>query len=118
VVSLEGFKFVNEGKAGKPKWGYVSTAVGSKLRIRLNTTLHSPSVAERPDVLVYVAHLKSYKHMGTASVKWAAGCCAAQLLPAPPMPRLQLRAGPFPAAGHRTCCAGRWRGCRYLQDAG
>jgi hypothetical protein len=54
VASHEGFKFVNEGKAGKPKWGYVSTTPGSKLRIHINTTMHNSSMEERPEVVVYI----------------------------------------------------------------
>lgn len=75
VGPAEGWEWVNEAKGPRPKWGYVATEPGRVLRLKLNTTA-SAGMRDRP-VLVQIAHLRSYKHMGWAEVTCERGCeCA------------------------------------------
>ena len=69
VHSSEGFEWVNEAKPGsvRPKWGYVGSRVGAKLALKLSTAV-TAGVAGA-GVLLEVAHLKSYEHMGQAVVR-------------------------------------------------
>lgn len=64
--------WVNESRSLRPKWGYVSTEPGASLQLLLNTTASS-GAAQHP-VLVQVAYLSSYEHMGKAAVKCVSGC--------------------------------------------
>ncbi|GIL63834.1 hypothetical protein Vafri_17825 [Volvox africanus] len=74
VVLSEGFDYINEGTAIKPKPGYVATQPGSRLQLRVNTD--RSAVGSPPDgmVHVYLHHLRSYEHMGMASISCVSGC--------------------------------------------
>jgi hypothetical protein len=72
----DNWTWVNEAKASlRPKWGYVSYTPGSVLRLRVNTTASAGALDQR--VLVQLAHLRSYEHMGQGSVTCAVRCDAA-----------------------------------------
>jgi hypothetical protein len=58
--------WVNESRSVRPKWGYVSSTPGASLQLLLNTT--ASSGAANHSVLVQVAYLSSYEHMGKAAV--------------------------------------------------
>ncbi len=66
IADAKGFEFVNEGTAERPKWGYVGNTTGAVLRLRLNTQL---AKGDTQPVSVFIAHLRSYEHMGSAGVK-------------------------------------------------
>ncbi|KXZ51884.1 hypothetical protein GPECTOR_11g319 [Gonium pectorale] len=74
VVMAEGFEYINEGTPTKPKFGYVALRPGSRLQLRLDTD--RSAVGAKPDesVNVYLHHLRSYAHMGTATVSCMSGC--------------------------------------------
>lgn len=68
--------WVNESRSLRPKWGYVSTEPGSMLKVQVNSTASS-GAADHP-VLVQLAYLKSYEHMGKALVRYGQAeqwCC-------------------------------------------
>ncbi|EFN53595.1 expressed protein [Chlorella variabilis] len=67
------FKWVNEGTAKKPKWGYVSTQPGSSLEITLSTNVLEGQEAGY-NVSLGVGHLKSYEHMGWWEMTCVEGC--------------------------------------------
>eukprot|EP00879_Flechtneria_rotunda_P013806 GHRR01014419.1.p1 GENE.GHRR01014419.1~~GHRR01014419.1.p1 ORF type:complete len:272 (+),score=66.88 GHRR01014419.1:1593-2408(+) len=69
------WEWVNESKTVRPKWGYVSAKPGAVLTMVVNSTASSGS--KDHEVLVQVAHLKSYEHMGKALLTCVSGCeCA------------------------------------------
>ncbi|GLI65991.1 hypothetical protein VaNZ11_009684 [Volvox africanus] len=74
VVLSEGFDYINEGTAIKPKPGFVSTQPGSRLQLRVDTD--RSAVGSPPDgmVHVYLHHLRSYEHMGIAAISCISGC--------------------------------------------
>ncbi|GLC64085.1 hypothetical protein PLESTF_000116500 [Pleodorina starrii] len=74
VASANGFDYVNEGSAIRPKWGYVALTPGARLVLRFDTRRHLPGA--NPDELVglYLQYLKSYEHMGIASIRCTSGC--------------------------------------------
>lgn len=75
VGNPEGWEWVNEAKGPRPKWGYVAKTPGRVLKLKLNATA-AAGARDKP-VLVQIAHLRSYKHMGWAEVTCDAGCeCA------------------------------------------
>lgn len=57
---------------GMNKWGYVSTTPGSSLMLRINNIKTAHDTA-RP-VRLMLIYLRSYEHMGTASVACVSGC--------------------------------------------
>jgi hypothetical protein len=63
-----GWRWVDEGRPGAPKWGFVSRTPGSLLRIRVNSMRDKAAgkAAELP-MNVMLAYLKSYQGMGMAS---------------------------------------------------
>lgn len=71
AAASSGWDFVNEGKPGAPKLGYISRQPGSVLKIRVNSmrgqggTGSDSSSSERMNVML--AYLKSYEGMGMAS---------------------------------------------------
>lgn len=69
VQSSEGWAWVDEAKntSRRPKWGFVSTTPKTKLVIKINTTA-SAGIKEYP-VLIQLAYLRSYEHMGIAIVR-------------------------------------------------
>lgn len=67
-----GWEFINEGGPKKPKWGFISNAPGSVLRIVANTTRATGGPGERTNVMV--AYLKSYERMGRARFECLSGC--------------------------------------------
>jgi hypothetical protein len=69
VLSASGFHWVNEGDANKTKWGYVALKPGAELRLQIDTT--TPYNGPNSTVAVYLAHLKSYEHMGIATARCA-----------------------------------------------
>jgi DNA polymerase alpha subunit B len=68
----KGWAWLNESKTPRPKWGYVSSKPGSLLRVAVNTTASS-GAADHP-VLVQLAYLRSYEHMGKALVRCVLRC--------------------------------------------
>ncbi|GIL78985.1 hypothetical protein Vretifemale_8390, partial [Volvox reticuliferus] len=74
VILSEGFEYINEGTAIKPKPGYVATQPGSRLQLRVDTD--RSAVGSPPDAMVhvYLHHLRSYEHMGTATITCVSGC--------------------------------------------
>lgn len=63
----KGFAWVDEGKGGFPKVGYVATKPGAWLTFSLDTTSTSgPKWLNEKRVAVQMSYLKSYTHMGTA----------------------------------------------------
>lgn len=69
LVSAHGFAWVNEGTAAKPKPGYVATQPGSRLRLRVDTDRSSLGSPPGERVALYLHHLRSYQHMGTAALR-------------------------------------------------
>ncbi|PNG99591.1 hypothetical protein TSOC_014627, partial [Tetrabaena socialis] len=80
VVLAEGFEWVNEGTAVKPKPGYVATRPGARLQLRLDTDRSAVGSAADEKVHVYVHHLRSYQHMGSAKLSCASGCSCAEVV--------------------------------------
>ena len=72
VVGSDGWEWVNEAKGPRPKWGFVSRKAGRVLKLKLNTTA-AAGMKDKP-VLIQIAHLRSYKHMGWAEVTCTGGC--------------------------------------------
>lgn len=66
-----GWEFLDEGKPGAPKWGYISKQPGSTLKIRVNSMREqgsSSSGAGKDEPMnVMLAYLKSYAGMGMAN---------------------------------------------------
>jgi hypothetical protein len=74
VVLKDGWSYVNEAKESpRPKWGFVSNQPGSRLHIRTSTMASSES-GKAAEVMVELAHLKSYEGMGVANVTCEGGC--------------------------------------------
>ena len=68
---------MNEGTEAKPKRGYVARAPGAVLRLRISTAAPGGGAAAgagAPSVALVLAYLKSYAHMGVATVACASGC--------------------------------------------
>jgi hypothetical protein len=85
VAASDGFEWLDEqgAKQGtrQSKLGYVASAVGAKLELRLNTSALRPPADVLWATVVRLAHLKSYMHMGTADVSCVRGCkCKASRL--------------------------------------
>eukprot|EP00195_Chlamydomonas_chlamydogama_P016102 CAMPEP_0202891718 /NCGR_PEP_ID=MMETSP1392-20130828/1712_1 /ASSEMBLY_ACC=CAM_ASM_000868 /TAXON_ID=225041 /ORGANISM="Chlamydomonas chlamydogama, Strain SAG 11-48b" /LENGTH=508 /DNA_ID=CAMNT_0049575555 /DNA_START=27 /DNA_END=1553 /DNA_ORIENTATION=+ len=93
VVGKDGWEWINESKTERPKWGFVSKVPGSVLKIKIDTrataaplTAGGTAVAGQAgvstgEVLVELAYLKSYEHMGKAKVECVSGCtCNAPVL--------------------------------------
>eukprot|EP00775_Hariotina_reticulata_P012114 gene12114-12253_t len=66
------WEWVNESHTLRPKWGYVATRPASVLQLNLNTTASTGN--PKHPVLVQIAYLASYEHMGKALVLCTAGC--------------------------------------------
>lgn len=62
----ESWEWLNEARGLRPKWGYVSTKPGAVLKMLLNTTASTGQPGHK--VLVQIAYLSSYEHMGKAAV--------------------------------------------------
>ena len=76
MVANTGWAMLDEGSAGRSKWGYVSYTPGSDLRLRVNTLRPDQPPAldgSPPDVSLVLAYLRSYNHMGCAELRWAVG---------------------------------------------
>ncbi|PNH01068.1 hypothetical protein TSOC_013069, partial [Tetrabaena socialis] len=80
LVLAEGFEWVNEGTAVKPKPGYVATRPGARLQLRLDTNRSAVGSAADEKVHLYVHHLRSYQHMGSAQLSCASGCSCAEVV--------------------------------------
>uniref|UniRef100_A0A7S0S1A6 SGNH hydrolase-type esterase domain-containing protein n=1 Tax=Chlamydomonas leiostraca TaxID=1034604 RepID=A0A7S0S1A6_9CHLO len=75
VTNKDGFEWVNESKSMRPKFGFVATKPGSVLDMMVDTRATAASTAaNQKDVLVEVAYLRSYEHMGQASITCVSGC--------------------------------------------
>ncbi|KAG2496419.1 hypothetical protein HYH03_005645 [Edaphochlamys debaryana] len=72
VVLREGFEWIVEGTALKPKPGYIANATGSRLQVKVDTDRSVQSPGEK--VGVFFHHLKSYEHMGVADFSCVSGC--------------------------------------------
>lgn len=81
-AASSGWEFLDEGKPGAPKWGYISRQPGSTLKIRVNSMRASEedggagsdsssgssgSKQQNEPMNVMLAYLKSYEEMGMAS---------------------------------------------------
>jgi hypothetical protein len=66
VESSTGWEFVNEGNAGKQKWGFISYKPGSVLKVVVNSTRETVAVEGPNKMSVMLAYLKSYNKMGMA----------------------------------------------------
>jgi hypothetical protein len=81
AAASSGWDFINEGKPGAPKWGYISRQPGSVLKIRVDSmrsqdgtggdgssgSSSSSRGSESEPMNVMLAYLKSYEGMGMAS---------------------------------------------------
>jgi hypothetical protein len=78
TAANSGWDFINEGKPGAPKWGYISRQPGSILKIRVNSmrsqggtggdsSSSSSGGSGSEPMNVMLAYLKSYEGMGMAS---------------------------------------------------
>lgn len=83
AAGSKGWEFINEGKPGAPKWGYISTQPGSTLKIRVNSlrgqqdgssssggsgaAQQQQQQDKKQPMNVMLAYLKSYEGMGMAS---------------------------------------------------
>jgi hypothetical protein len=65
IERSSGWDFINEGRPGAPKWGYISTTPGSELKIVVNSLRQQPTGQQLP-MNVMLAYLKSYVDMGMA----------------------------------------------------
>ena len=63
-----GWELVNEGSDGKQKWGYIAEKPGATLVLEVNTTRERGS-DQAPYMTLLLSHLKSYEHMGMATVR-------------------------------------------------
>ncbi|GIL58946.1 hypothetical protein Vafri_13943 [Volvox africanus] len=70
--TTQGFVYVNEGSVQKPRWGYVATQPGARLVMRFDT--RRPHLPPDHRVSLYLHYLKSYEHMGVASLRCTSGC--------------------------------------------
>jgi hypothetical protein len=75
AAASPGWQFINEGKRGAAKWGYISTTPGSVLKIVVNSMRNQgePAAAAAAAAVegdqqmnVMLAYLKSYEGMGMA----------------------------------------------------
>lgn len=85
------WEWVNESHGPRPKWGYVATKPGSLLTFMVNTTASSGNRSH--PVLVQLAYLASYEHMGKAQVRCVVRCvlcfyCRWRCMPSRLPPRL------------------------------
>ncbi|PNH01936.1 hypothetical protein TSOC_012121 [Tetrabaena socialis] len=80
VALAEGFEWVNEGTAVKPKPGYVATRPGARLQLRLDTDRSAVGSAANENVHVYLHHLRSYQHMGSAKLSCVSGCSCPEVV--------------------------------------
>ncbi|KAL4856603.1 hypothetical protein ACK3TF_003052 [Chlorella vulgaris] len=76
AVTTEGFAWINEGTADKPKQGWVATAPGSVLEFDVATdiTPGNESFIGSASVAAAIVYLSSYEHMGQAEVSCVEGC--------------------------------------------
>jgi hypothetical protein len=63
-----GWVLMNEGSEGKAKWGYVAEKAGATLVLEVNTT-REKQVEQAPYMTLLLSHLKSYEHMGMATIR-------------------------------------------------
>eukprot|EP00775_Hariotina_reticulata_P008835 gene8835-9014_t len=68
-----GWDFINEGRPGAPKWGYISDTPGSRLKIVVNSLRQQRNQQQLP-MNVMLAYLKSYVDMGIAKFECTSGC--------------------------------------------
>jgi hypothetical protein len=73
AAASSGWQFINEGKRGAAKWGYISTTPGSVLKIVVNSMRSKGEAAAAgaaagsdEQMNVMLAYLKSYEGMGMA----------------------------------------------------
>lgn len=66
AAASSGWEFINEGRPGSPKWGYISTTPGSQLKLVVNSMRDPGSGAASQPMNVMLAYLKSYDGMGVA----------------------------------------------------
>jgi len=84
VVQARGFEYLAEGSPYRPKKGYVATKPGSTLSIRIDTRrAHTDggrygglagSKENEGAMLLAMAYLKSYEHMGRFRLDCVSGC--------------------------------------------
>lgn len=77
VTAHDGFEWINENPDGdRPKFGWISTKVGSTMTMKVdtNSVTGENKFPSNNNMVVELMHLKSYEHMGVASVKCTSGC--------------------------------------------
>ncbi|GFR42716.1 hypothetical protein Agub_g3640 [Astrephomene gubernaculifera] len=80
VVESDGWEYLNEGTAVKPKPGFVAKRPGSRLRLRLDTDRSGVGSPAEEQVHVYLHHLRSYEHMGKARISCVSGCACEEVV--------------------------------------
>lgn len=82
VTEDSGFKWIDENKGanGRQKYGYISTEPGSRLSVKVDTTA-GIQTSDAANMTVELLYLRSYEHMGKASVACTSGCsCSKKIL--------------------------------------
>jgi hypothetical protein len=75
AIASDGFEWIDEGKHGNQKFGFVAYTVNSSLALRFSTVLaDSNNINKHYFAHVSLVHLKSYEQMGTAHVTCVSGC--------------------------------------------
>jgi len=80
VKSHEQWDWVDEGRNGVHKWGFVSTTVGAQLVVEVDMTMRKPGSKSKGDrqhvdeMLAWLIYLGSYTGMGTAKLTCSGGC--------------------------------------------
>ncbi|KAG2493907.1 hypothetical protein HYH03_007843 [Edaphochlamys debaryana] len=75
VNLTEGFEYIVEGTAIKPKPGFIATKPGSRLQIKVDTDRSGIGSQHSNELVnVHIHHLRSYEHMGKAQISCVSGC--------------------------------------------
>jgi hypothetical protein len=69
--AANGFEWVDEGRNGNHKWGFVGRAANSSIDFQLSTAVGGGSARTTTVTVIY---LRSYQGMGTATVRCVSGC--------------------------------------------
>ena len=69
--AARGFSWVDEGRHGKAKWGFVGQGQNSTIDFKVSTAVGGSSARTASVTIIY---LRSYQGMGTATVRCVSGC--------------------------------------------